>query len=346
MRYAPRKKQKQYSGALDLYKQSSWDRARRYARVFGPVPGVISYAIKVLRQNHFDNLQNGTQSIDPESISAIKLIDLADTLKNPLYFGAASLFPEEFGKSKDDRAATLLQILTPGVFAALLLLTYILRRAQFATDNKGLKDVIEGEFLLNTEIGFTLGSEIPEIGMADGTFLGGLRFVALAALLIKDPSGYEKYREEYPGTLDPVYERKHFGCDHAQIGAYIIQMFQYTKSPIFHLREALLGMLHSNYTDMKTMPIWASTISAFDSLKKDDKLVNFGCLEVSDMEEKVLQSVIKNISIEGSSFRWLCKEFDHEIPVSRAGETNIYTDQELNPEDVKIIKDLEGIISN
>lgn len=289
--------------SVDIDSERSWDLAKRYANQINPVPFQISMAIKAMRKIHDDSAGAEVKTVPQEAVTAIKLIDKTPNLKTPLYFAASILFPDRFKHAEDDASRALLQVLQPGFFGSLLALIYMYRRIGKLAPPDAF-EMLSKDLLTNMEMGFILGREIQEVGAADGILIGGIRHMAVGSFLLRDAEAYTKYRNVKKHKLEVEHERPKWGCDHAQVAAYLLQNvgFQWD---LRKMRLALLGEvdhkdLDAQHQRFARIVYWLDSLK--DGSKSADKLGNF---KVTEAGFKKLLEDSGKVFNNGSSFVWM-----------------------------------------
>lgn len=286
--------------------QTSWVRARQFANLLNPIPFTIYSAIQALWTNHVDNIALSSTAVWDESVLAVRQVDRSAKLKTPIYFAAMSLHPEEFEKERDDDAAkALLQVLGPGLFAVLLGLIYIHRRCNKIVAHEEWAKLSE-EYVVNMEIGYLTGITMPQLGDAAGMLVGGIRYAALASLLLWTPEHYLRYRKTKRRALDLEYERSVWGCDHAQITACIVRALGFRKDVLDSTR-AFRGddrePLDHDLEGWKTALQWIEKIKwAKKAPRLEDPPLGSTQSGLADLVDD-----ISEIMKEGSSFSWMSR---------------------------------------
>ena len=296
--------------------QTSWVRARQFAHLLNPIPFTVSSAIQALWTNHIDNVALSSSAIWDESILAIRQVDRSAKLKTPIYFAAMALHPEDFAKASDDDASVaLLQVLGPGAFAAILGLVYLHRRCiKIVTHDDWAK--LSEEYIVNMELGHMTGSTLPELGPVAGMLIGGIRYAALATLLLWTPQHYTRYRRTKRRALDLEYERSIWGCDHAQITACLIRALGF-RNDVHDMTRALRNeSMDGAPRDLHSWKIaleWIETIKWTGKAPALDNLPS-GCTQsnVADLVDDI-NEVVK----EGSSFNWMSSK-SKDAPIEPA----------------------------
>jgi hypothetical protein len=296
----------------DLGSEESWAMARRHAAFLSPIPPSVSSAVQVLWKNHSEALIPGEDvQISPESYMAIRRVDRSAKLKTPIYFAATSLFPMRFENLKeDDTSKALLEILRPGLFAPLLALIYLHRRLNRICQAPEW-ETLSKEFVTNMELGYIAGTTISAIGPGLGALLGGIRYAALATFLLRSPDIYSRYRNRFKKKFDSTHEHTQWGCDHAQISAYLIKDLGFTKD-IIEVSKVLRKPLSPGDTLNREMTIWRATLTLIDGIK-DGKIPahdseGIKCLEAASGDLAEIKTKTDELLADGPTFTWMFRQ--------------------------------------
>ncbi|MFM1848708.1 MAG: hypothetical protein RL417_2182 [Pseudomonadota bacterium] len=286
--------------------QTSWVRARQFANLLNPIPFTVSSAIQNLWTNHIDNVALSSNDIWDESEIAIRQVDRSAKLKTPIYFAAMALHPELFGDTKEDDASkALLKILGPGMFAVILGLVYLHRRCIKIINHEDWGKLSE-ELVTNMEIGHLTGTTLTELGPVSGMLIGGIRYAALATLLLWTPQHYVRYRKTKRRALDLEYERSVWGCDHAQITACLIRALGY-RNDVHDMTRAFRG------DDMEGAPrdlhTWKIGIEWMETIKWTGKSPGLNNAPLGSTQSSAADLVdeVNEIMKDGNSFSWMLK---------------------------------------
>ncbi|MBN8550314.1 MAG: hypothetical protein J0M12_13435 [Deltaproteobacteria bacterium] len=295
---------------VDLNSEESWSMARRHAAFLSPIPPSVSVAVQALWKNHNEALVPGDEvKISPESYMAIRRVDKSAKLKTPIYFAAMSLFPDRVRTmTEDDTSKALLEILGPGLFASFLGLIYCHRRLNRICTAPEWESLSK-EMVLNMELGYIVGSTIPTVGSGLGSLLGGIRYTALATFLIRSPDIYTRYRNRFKKKFDAAHERSQWGCDHAQICAYLIKDLGFTKD-IIEVSRVLRSVAPGENLN-REMSIWRAALQWIDSLKdgkcppEDPALSK--TLEATPQHVAEIKEKTEKLFKSGSTFTWMLR---------------------------------------
>lgn len=300
----------------DLHSEESWAMARRHAAFLSPIPPSVSYAIQTLWKNHGEALVPGEEvAISQESYMAIRRVDRSAKLKTPIYFAATSLFPEKVeALSEDDTSAALLEIFGPGLFASFLALVYLHRRLNRICTAPEWESLSK-EFVLNMELGYLMGSTLSAVGPAVGALLGGIRYAALSTFLIRSPDIYIRYRNRFKKRFDPIHEHTQWGCDHAQICAYLIKDLGFTKN-ILDTSKVLRKAIPPPENISRDMRLWRALLFWIDAIKEGNcpppEQDAVDAMEASSQEIADIKSKTEKLLKDGSTFTWMLRSGDAE----------------------------------
>ena len=201
-----------------------WSAANKYASLIEPIPSSVSDAVRILWQQHNVNGLTGTEAITYECKAVVDRLNRSKVLTTPLYFACAELFPDRVDDLREDNIAqAMLSILKPGLFSSLLAYTYVIKRVNKIRETEEW-DKLSKEIVFNMELGYVLGGSIPSLTAADGVFIGGVRLLALATIMIHNEESYTRYRNLNRGKFNREDERSRWGCELSQIAARITQV--------------------------------------------------------------------------------------------------------------------------
>lgn len=294
----------------NLNDSKAWDNARRYASLLDPIPSSVSGAIKELWSNYEDSLVLSQFKMSERSLRYIKRVEKSAILITPLYFAATALFPEQFEELKEDNATVALsEILGPGLFASLLALVYMHRRLNKLAPAEEW-DSLSKEYVLNMEVGYLVGSATSQIGAAIATLVGGIRFAALATLLIRDAEQYKRYRNLKKSSFDIEFEHERWGCDHGQISAYLLKSLGFpldAQQVCFALRRAEEDLSQINKEFVK----WRVSSKVIDDFKQSvppslEDIRRYG-LELTAEDLTQINMSCGKLFESGSTFTWMFK---------------------------------------
>ncbi len=301
----------------ELESDESWSKARQYAALIGPIPSTLADALRILWKEYQAN-PKGKQVSTPsdEAVRAIRMIERAPKLRAPIYFAASALYPDRFdGYAEDDVCRALLYILGPGMFAVLLGVVYFHRRVTKIVTSEDWQKLTK-DLLINMELGFLVGQSSPRLGEAEGLLIGSIRHLALATMLIVKPADFAKYRRTTSKKFDPVLETNFFGCDHAQIAAYLINMLGFRKD-VLEMGSAIRKIGKTTLPLSDALQIWKASLFFLDHLKMGIcPPPDQSCSERLELTSPAICESLLNrcnqILDRGSSFGWLLRKSSEE----------------------------------
>ncbi|MCB0333104.1 MAG: hypothetical protein KDD55_06365 [Bdellovibrionales bacterium] len=294
--------------SVDVNDPDSWDVAKRYAGLLGPVPTSVSQSIKILWEDHLLSQKKGEVCISSRSFSAVKRIEKSSVLKMPLFFAAQALYRDRLHDiTEDDMSRALVRVLHPGLFASLLGLIYMHRRYNKICAGETW-DELSKEYILNMEVGFLIGKAAPSIGDAVGVLLGGVRAAALATLLKRDEQSLVGYRNLKKKKLDVAFEHERWGCDHGQIAAFLLRNLGLS----FDFMQMAYAIRGYSVGDLPAeLQPWRAAILLIDGVKEGVDLgevsTSAAGLTLLPSEKSVMQKDVTNLFEKGSTFGWMFK---------------------------------------
>ncbi len=293
---------------IDMNDPGSWEIAKRYAGLLGPVPSNVSQSIKILWEDHLLSQKKEEVCISSRSFSAVKRIEKSSVLKMPLFFAAQALYKERLTEiTEDDMSRALVRVLHPGLFASLLGLIYMHRRYNKICAGEAW-DELSKEYILNMEVGFLIGKAAPSIGDAVGVMMGGVRAAALATLLKRDEQSFTGYRNLKKKKLDIFFEHERWQCDHGQIAAFLLRNlgfnFDFMKIA-YALRGHEVGELPAE------LQSWRAAMLLIDGVKNGMDLREVSTasagITLLPSEKEQMQKDVTNLFEKGSTFGWMFK---------------------------------------
>jgi hypothetical protein len=260
-------------------------------------------------------------TISEDVLDAVKLIERSSILRVPIYFAASSLYPERFeANTDDDIGRAVVGILRPGLFAVVLTLLYYHRRLKKILPEVPLSAQLSEEYITAMEAGFCVGIASSLPGDAAGMLVAGLRVAALGAFLAHDPETFAHYRRSNKKPWDFEFERKTWGCDHAQIAAILMHDLQFHRS-LFELAVVFRQDFGPHIQLPEDVASWRSALRLIDYTRTPSvptpQLPYFTELKLADPHRiEMLMSRLNVIAEGNSSFSWMLrssKDGDDEI---------------------------------
>jgi hypothetical protein len=297
---------------IDFDSEQSWSMARRHAAFLSPIPSSVSLSVQTLWANHCTgNRTDGALEIWPDSFMALRRVDRTAKLKTPIYFAAQALFPDAFASmQEDDTSDALLRILGPGLFASFLAMVYLHRRlSRVCTAPEW--ETLSKELVLNMELGYLVGESLPKVSPALGALLGGIRYASLATFLIRSPDIYTRYRNRMKKKFDLPYEHQQWGCDHAQVSAYLIKDLGFTKD-IIEISKVLRKTPPAGQKLIPEMAVWHSALHWIDGIKDGEvppkSPEHSSTLAASAANAANVKAKTDELFRKGSSFGWMLRK--------------------------------------
>lgn len=293
-----------------------WSVAKTKAGLFDPIPGVISHCIKTLLESRTKRVNSGVIS------TAIKPVDRLPTLKNAIYFGAATLFPNHVLAADEPTSKDLVNVLTPSLYAALLAVTYISRRSNKIAQLYKVSAPSEDEFLSYIELGYILGESIPALGAPDGAVLGAILQASLLTLRIGNEQKFESYRKSKQHFLSYDFEQKAFKCDRIHVAAHLVRMFGFSSASSFDISEALRGNIVNISHPTPALVAWAKVAPAIERIAAQKVTANtYSDLPIMEELQGPVREMCNKVLTSGSSFQWLKRNFS--LPVNEEPELEL-----------------------
>lgn len=204
----------------DFNDSRSWELARGHTRSLGTVFPPLAAYIRILR----------TPAPAAPGARDIRLLALKSALRSPsirtcLGYASISLFPGRLPSTDEVSEHDLVATLGCEGCASLIALLYIYRRIKPQVGEEVWEPL--GRLVHErAEIGAHLGISFPDLGLARGLLLGGLRFLSLGVVAASDAQAYAGYLDwlkERHQPFDLAYEASRWGFTHPQICALLLQ---------------------------------------------------------------------------------------------------------------------------
>jgi hypothetical protein len=227
------------------------------------------------------------------------------------------LYPERFDNAEDDGSRALLQVLRPGLFAAIVALVYLHRRLNKVCDVPEW-DTLSKEVVLNMEVGYIVGDSLKSVGPELGVLIGGIRYIALATVLMQEREQYVRYRNIKRNKLDIFEEHRRWGCDHAQIAGFLVGALTFRRDS-YDIAAALRGSKADPLRIRPELDLWRATVAWIDSMKeggtppKSERMVEI--LAPEEEEVATLKARFETLLKQGSTFSWMLKGVSKELDI-------------------------------
>jgi hypothetical protein len=161
------------------------------------------------------------------------------------------------------------------------------------------------------DIGISIGNSFPEIGIAYGALLTGVRYLGLACLIKHDSKAFKNYRRDVKikrKMFDTKMELDIFGCTNVELGAVLLQSLGFGAefaSKFFNsLTIAPSKAVSSEENRMRVCLLWQEALHAGGRppvIQGEDEFM------ASDEALDKLMSHSIEIIEEGSKYSWLGK---------------------------------------
>lgn len=253
----------------DIDDPEAWSNAQKLADLLAPVPSPIFTAVVGLWKEHLQCIELNHFTVSRAAYRLAKPIGRFSKLKTPLYFAALKLFPNEMkDMTEDDATKAVLSVLGPGLFAVLLSFIYYHRRLNKLLENKEYWEELSKEIVLNMELGYLVGESLPKLNSTSGVILGGIRYIALATLMLEDATQYQRYRNLNKKKLVIEDEHKRFGCNHSQISGFLLKQIGLIENPLD--TGLALRLFGSEEIKDKQLLNWCAGLACIDGIKNSD----------------------------------------------------------------------------
>ncbi len=342
--------------AAQTYSPESWEEARKIASLLGKVPSSFTSCIHFLRK---DCEEHGGILSQGSKFSLSRLLK-SGFFSAPMYFGAETFFEEEVKSCDRIDASTYADLYGTDGLAIAISLLYLFRRVQKNCDETEWS-LIAQQVMVDSEFGAHVGKAIPAIGYPLGVLVGAIRPLASAMFLGIDKRGYIEYkrhRNKEKLSFDMPLEAKTWGCNHAQLGALLLQAVGLGVTLVDALVLGLdpdlkpYDQYEPNALRVKLTTLWIDSLKTTGAPPNMTHLGKYYPLK-GDLE-KLLQKT-EMIRAAGSKHRWLEKTkedigpektpliFGGRLKAQAMQETQIIeADEHLDEELEQEIRELEA----
>lgn len=272
----------------------------------------LTTTIRTLRINESDNLNEGNSSSHLNSAGKFYLMRLlrVGSILAPFYYLTKTFKAKQIEDKEYLSGEDIVSLYKLDEVCAVLALAYVFNSLRKICDKEewGRYAKFANEI---TELGGCLGINIPDIGLARGLLLSGMRALSLAVFLSQDMKAYKIYRRDTKikkVCFDLQMEYDLFGCTHVEIATQMIQSIGFGVDYSADLYKSILTepdkKLQKMPNIMRILLLWNE---ALYMNKKPPAILGENEIIVSD---EVLDRVImisKQIQEDGSAFSWLSK---------------------------------------
>lgn len=209
------------SDESDVDPNEAWDTAKKYAALLGAVPSSFSTLIRSLIG---DEDKNNGQLSSSTCSAAVRLFS-GPSSRAALYFASRLYRPTAFQSDTAFKVKDLVLLYRPIDLAGLVGCLYLFRRARKRCPDDEWGELAQG-MKLGVDLGFLVGTAIPNIGAALGALRGGVRSAAIATFHIHDQKGAKEYRRHLASKnleFDQDWEVSRWGCSSAQVSSVMVQ---------------------------------------------------------------------------------------------------------------------------
>lgn len=290
----------------------SWRRAADYLRTTIHFASSFTATIRVLQQNKIENLTQqfpSNRMTEGSRFYVMRLLRAASVLA-PFYYLTRTFKPQELENKTYVSLEELVSLYRVDEISSILALIYVFNTMRKVCDEEewGRYSRVINE---TVELGGHLGSNIDEIGMADGLLLTGIRYLAPAIFLSRDAKIFKNYRRDTKikkRAFDLQMEYDLFGCTHVEIAVQMIQSMgfgveyasAFYKSIVTPPNKKLER--HANF--MRILLLWTE---ALYSGQKPPSIHGENEILVSEDMLDNLAIMSKSIQEKGSAYSWLSK---------------------------------------
>lgn len=308
------------------YSEESWQQAKQICAMIGLAPTSFSHAIRSLRKD----AQSGGK-LSPVSRYYVAMLLRSRSVRVCLYHAALTFYPAILEEFPVIHPETFPEIFDAEELSALLGMVLLYKRVRKGCDTEKF-EAFSGMIHALTDLGGFVGLAIPKVGVATGTFVGGIRHIAMAMFLGIDQDNFIKYRRKLKlegRSYDLRREVELWGCNHIQIATLMLQLLGIGLAEaasllkgleIEGLPERIVG--EPNEIGPQVALLWLESLYGTG---EPPKITHLGGYYPMATELKTLITRTEELRDSGSKLRWLSK-----------------TKADMTPELEKILKDTKA----
>lgn len=320
---------------------ASWKQATYLLKNSLHFASSFTTTIRTLKLNELENIEKGIGASKISEASKFYLMRLvkAPSILSPLYYLTKTFKANQIENIEHTPPEYLINIYRLDELSSIVALTYIYNSLRKVCEKE---DWVRYSKTVNeaVEVGGYLGSNISDIGFADGILLSGLRYLAPAVFLAKDPKNFRIYRRDLKIkklSFQLQMEYDLFGCTHVDIATQMVQGAGFGVDYAADFFKSLMTppdrKLERRPNIMRILLLWND---ALYSGHKPPNILGENEIAVSDEVFDKLILISKQVQESGSIFSWLSKG---KSAITRALAPQLYNKDEVDdyvePEDTE-----------
>lgn len=281
-----------------------WKSARRHKDLIGYIPSFVSATIRGIQNKCWD------APLDKGSRHSMGRLIKSQGVKAPIYFLAKTVRPEALENKEYISNKDLLEMFSPKELAAAMALIFLYRKlgSRCPKEEWGRFSRILQQ---HVDIGATVGTCIPRIGLTTGLIASSIRYFSMATYLIRDAKKFIDYRREITKAKVPyLYERelKDWNCSHMHIASLLIQSVGFGKDLANSYFSGVSGISEELLTDLgldfRVASAWIDALHFGGELFEIGRETEY---VVEGDKEEVLIQECNSIASDGSRYSWLSR---------------------------------------
>ena len=294
---------------------ATWETARSYALLIGPIPQAFQGCIRSLRQNQAQNIAENHVGVDESSDFQLGRLLNSKTIKAAFYYAMLTYY-EDNAKKRYINPREIVAPFSPGALASLLTIIYLTRFCRRIVTEGW--DALARRIQESSDIGGIVGRTIPALGFDASLLIGPIRHIAFATVLQRYPKSYlecKRYLRKNGKPFDYNWEIKQFGCTLGQIASIILQAagfgVNFSKAYFEATSSGFTLPLEDKANALRLLAVWTESMLVGCPIPRVEGEDNF------TMEEEQMKSLISNAELireNGSRFSWLNKTRDDISP--------------------------------
>jgi hypothetical protein len=205
-----------------------WRRAAELLQPMGSIAGNFTSAVRTLLNYHERGITTLTAGVQTHMLRILR----NSTVKATYFFASKAYRPELLTQHRAIKPKDFLNLYSPFEHAVILSYCYLFR-ALAKKSKKEEWEYVQSPLYEALEIGACIGARIPEVGLGIGLLSRGLRYLAFAALLMKNEKSFVQYRKhlrakDLPFDLDKEVEL--WGCTNIHIAALMMEYIGFNRN--------------------------------------------------------------------------------------------------------------------
>ncbi len=234
-----------FIATLESKGKLGWRAAVEIVQPYGRVAANFTEAIRLMVSHY----EAGTTTLPLSAQNHILRLLGNNTIKAAYYFITKYYRPEALEGKAHISSKDLFNTYSPIDHAAILTYAYLFRNLSKKSEREEW-EYVETPLSEALAIGASVGSSVPEVGLAFGLLCRGLRYLAFAPFLRDNRRGFKEYRRHLKANdlaFDTAFEEKTWQCNSIQVAAIIMERMGFP-------RQMVLQFVAAAQHDAKSTP--------------------------------------------------------------------------------------------